>query len=511
MFNPALGLPEGVTITEDKPRTFEDIMSEANNLAADDVTAIERLCEEAATLSPIRKDAILRQIRFVTSISMAELRKQADGQGNNSEPDHLALARKAIASIGPENIIQAGPSTWKFASMGVWKRCDDREVKQSVQATLESESLAVTSSRVNGVAEVLKTEIFRPHHEFNLGNPESVNCLNGELELVGEHWHLRPHRRELYRTTQIPITFDPDAHAPLFWQFLHEIFRDDPDRDEKITIVLEMMGYSLMAHANREKFMLLIGAGANGKSVLLGTLEALLGKDNVVGVQPCNFDSNFQRAHLDQKLANIITELKQGETIADAQLKSITSGEKTTVEHKNQNPFDMRPFATCFFGTNHMPHTRDYSDAFFRRALVITFNRVFAPHERDTNLKEKLVAELPGILNYALWAYAQVVKRNGFTIPASSVQAQRKWQLEANQVAQFVEERCDVRADARATIEFLYQTYQGWAQAVGVRQTLGQRHFCDRLEQLGFMRAKGTGGARMISGLTMKGITGVGL
>lgn len=153
-----------------------------------------------------------------------------------------------------------------------------------------------------------------------------------------------------------------------------------------------------------------------------------------------------------------------------------------------------------------MPHTRDYSDAFFRRAIVVPFNRVFAPHEQDTGLKEKLAAELPGILNHALWAYAGVVKRGGFTVPASSFDAQRKWQIEANQVAQFVEDRCEVRSDGRATIEFLYATYQGWAQSVGVRQALGQRHFCDRLEQLGFNRAKGTAGVRLISGLTMKGM-----
>ncbi|RVE92453.1 hypothetical protein CN235_18060 [Sinorhizobium meliloti] len=437
---------------------------------------------------------------------MAELKKAASGQGSNSEPDHRELAQKAIASIGPENIIHAGQFTWKFDPKGVWKQCDDRELKQRVQTTLADENHAVTAARVSGVAEVLKNEIFKADHEFNRGNPESVNCLNGELELTGDQWHLQPHRREFYRTTQIPVAYDPTVRAPLFEQFMIDVFRDDPDRNDKITVVLEMMGYSLMGHANREKFMLLIGAGANGKSVILATLESLLGKENVAGVQPANFDNRFQRGHLNQKLANIVTELKQGETIADAELKAITSGEPATVEHKNKDPFVMRPFATCWFGTNHMPHTRDYSDAFFRRAIVVPFNRVFAPHEQDTGLKEKLAAELPGILNHALWAYAGVVKRGGFTVPASSFDAQRKWQIEANQVAQFVEDRCEVRSDGRATIEFLYATYQGWAQSVGVRQALGQRHFCDRLEQLGFNRAKGTAGVRLISGLTMKGM-----
>jgi putative DNA primase/helicase len=142
------------------------------------------------------------------------------------------------------------------------------------------------------------------------------------------------------------------------------------------------------------------------------------------------------------KLANIITELKQGEVIADAELKAITSGEPATVEHKHKDPFVMQPFATCWFGTNHMPHTRDFSDALFRRATILTFNRVFSEAEQDPLLKDKLVTELPGILNLALNAYAEACQRS-FTAPASSEAAKNKWRLEADQVAMFVEDACE--------------------------------------------------------------------
>jgi putative DNA primase/helicase len=38
-----------------------------------------------------------------------------------------------------------------------------------------------------------------------------------------------------------------------------------------------------------------------------------------------------------------------------------------TVEHKMQAPFDFKPFCTLWIGTNHIPTTRDFSDAIFRR------------------------------------------------------------------------------------------------------------------------------------------------
>ena len=85
-----------------------------------------------------------------------------------------------------------------------------------------------------------------------------------------------------------------------------------------------------------------------------------------------------------------MTEVRQGEVIADAELKGITSGETSTVERKHRDPFNLKPYSTCWFGTNHMPHTRDFSDALFRRALVVRFNRKFdendpRPHSAPTS------------------------------------------------------------------------------------------------------------------------------
>jgi putative DNA primase/helicase len=382
---------------------------------------LEAIVTETAPLNPIRQDLIFRAIKDATNMPLGAIRAQLSQDTKTSpEPDHLDLARMTLGTIGRENVICAGVLVWRWQDRGVWTKQGDRAIKQAVQGRLENvPSVKLVAPLVNGVADVLKSEIYQPDHEFNLGNPETVNCLNGELELQGDKWTLRPHCRENYRTTQIPVAYDPQADAPLFRAFLEQVFRDDPDIMDKIKCVLELMGYTLMSHARHELFVMLIGPGANGKSVLLAILEGLAGVENVAGVQPANFDRSFQRAHLHQKLANIVTELKQGEVIADAELKAITSGEPSTVENKFKDPFVMRPFATCWFGTNHMPHTRDFSDALFRRAVILQLNRTFTKNEQDPLLKGKLLAELPGILNMALEAYAVAVT-NGFTAPASS-------------------------------------------------------------------------------------------
>jgi putative DNA primase/helicase len=468
-----------------QPRSFEELLEAAKALEPGQIDEMEAIVKETAPLNPVRKDTVHRAIRDATKTPLGTIRAQLKQDTDSDDPDQLDLARATIQSIGAANLICTNATFWRWQVRGVWTEQDDRSIKQSAQIAIDDKMIDVTATLVNGVTDVLKNVIFQSDHEFNLGNPETVNCLNGELELQGGKWTLLPHCRENYRTTQIPVAYDPQANAPLFRAFLEQVFRDDPDRLDKIKCALELMGYTLMSHAQHELFVMLIGPGANGKSVLLAILEGLAGVENVAGVQPANFDRSFQRAHLHQKLANIVTELKQGEVIADAELKAITSGEPSTVEHKFKDPFVMRPFATCWFGTNHMPHTRDFSEALFRRATILQFNRTFAKQEQDAQLKGKLLAELPGILNMSLEAYALALT-DGFTVPASSEAAKQEWRLDADQVAQFVDDVCTRDPQARSTAADVFAAYRDWAVQNGINKTTSQKGLRERLTRLGF-------------------------
>ena len=487
--------------TSASSRSFESLLEAAKALDANQIDEMEAIVIEAAAFSPVRQDAVFRAIKNATKIPMGTIRAQLSQQTQIVDLDHLDLARATIQNIGGENLIYADGAVWRWQERGIWTEQDPRAIKQSAQLAIDEQEINVTANLVNGVSDVLKNEIFKPEHEFNLGHPETVNCLNGELELLdfSSAWQLEPHDREHYRTTQIPVAYDPEADAPLFRVFLEQVFRDDTDKTEKIRCVCELMGYTLMSHARHELFVMLIGPGANGKSVLLAIIEALVGEKNVAGVQPANFSDKFQRAHLHKKLANIVTELKQGEVIADAELKGITSGEPSTVENKHRDPFVLRPFSTCWFGTNHMPHTRDFSDALFRRAVILQFNRTFAKEEQDPQLKDKLLTELPGILNLALSAYANALE-SGFTKPSSTEAAKKEWRLEADQVAQFVDDACSRDPKAREKTSNVFEAYKYWAQENGVSQMMSHRGLRERLTRLGFGEHR-NGKARYVTGL----------
>ena len=503
-------------VAEAQPGNFaprdpkEAMRSIGNRIVTSEDTEISEILAEIASggLPSSGEDVLLRQLKLKHGPTLGSLRDELASakRGGASEPkqrDQLDLACSVIAELGEGNVVYALGYFWRWQASGVWQRVDDREIKQVAQGVLNSEEAQVSKGLVDGVVDVTKNDLFRPNAPFDQVGWEQVNVANGTLEWRDGDWHLRQHRRDDYLTTQLPVPFDPAATCPRFERFLYEIFAGDVDAADKAACVIELFGYSLLTTCRFERFALLVGGGANGKSVLLGVLEALLGATAVAAVQPSQFDNRFQRAHLHGKLANIVTEIAEGAELPDAALKAIVSGELTTADHKNRDPFEFRPFATCWFGTNHMPHTRDFSEALFRRAIVLKFNNTFKGQGRDPHLKDRLLADLPGILSTSLRAIADVLRRGDFTVPLSSVEAARAWRRDVDQVAQFVDERCYLTPGGSVTSADLYRGYEEWAREAGIKHTLGRRKFTERVARLGAQASKGTGGTRMLSGIAL--------
>jgi putative DNA primase/helicase len=475
--------------------------------STDDFDALTASIADQVTFSELRepeKEVLRKAIAKKSGISLATINKDAKvkhQRATGGDFDHLKTAIAVKQLLGDDNLIHAQGYLWDWDGSGVWACTDDREIKQKIHEVAENDGL--TANVINSILDMLKTEAHLSDFVFD-SNSETINCQNGELNFVDGKWQLLPHERSHYHTAMIPVAYDVDATAPRFILFLDEVFKGDTDAADKIQIVLEALGYTLISSCHLEKFFMLIGSGANGKSVLLFITTELVGRKYVSAVQPSQFENRFQRGHLQGKLANIITEIAEGAEIADAQLKSLVSGEMTTAEHKHKDPFDFTPYAKHWFGTNHLPHTRDFSDALFRRAIILSFNNKFEGANRDVHLADKLKAELPGILNLALAGLQRLIERNAFTESASSAEVARQWRMEADQAAQFVDQECETGSQLRATSAELFMHYQSWAADEGIKRTLNRNNFTKRLERLGFKKARGTGGGRMIAGIRSK-------
>jgi len=416
--------------------------------------------------------------------------------------EHMVFAMNVIEAFGTHNLAHAMGRIWNWGC-SVWATIDEREVKKVIHR-IASGHHKLSKNVIASILDIIKTEINIADSVFDRHDDDLViNCKSGELHLSDGAWTLKPARRESYMTVQLPVAHDAAADAPRFRQFLSEIFSSDTDAEQKAQTVLEMMGYSMLRSCAFERFVILIGEGANGKSVLLKVLTALLGHSNVSAVCPSQFENPFQRAHMHGKLANIVSELRENGELEDATLKAVVSGEIISAEHKFQAPFDFRPYCTCWFGTNHMPQTRDFSDAIYRRAVILTFNQKFQDAACDPHLSDKLIAELPGIFNMVLEALEHAIAQQAITDPPSSIEAKKHWRMESDQAAQFVEECCALSNDYESASHDVYAGYQQWAKETGSLRPLNRKNFTCRLKRFGVEPFKGTGGKRMLHGIRL--------
>jgi putative DNA primase/helicase len=292
-----------------------------------------------------------------------------------------------------------------------------------------------------------------------------LNLSNGRL--CWKTGTLAPHTAAVFTTIQLPVAYDPDATCPAFDQYVVSTFDADV-----APLIEEVLGWCLKPDHRFEQAVMLTGEGENGKSVFLDLLGYLLGRDNVANVALHDLEENrFRAAELYGKLANIFADLDTRGLKSSSMFKTLTTGDEVTAERKHAQPFRFRSYAKLLFSANTIPSSRDRSHAFYRRWLFIPFTRTFdgmngnpAP---DKTLREKLQAELPGILNRALAGLARLEANEAFSQPKCVIETKNAYIRSNDNVRVFVEE-C-VIPDKNGTIvkkEFR-RVYKNWCDRYG--------------------------------------------
>lgn len=416
----------------------------------------------------------------------------------DSTPDHTELA----GYVGERGkFISNRGDFWAYSEdAGIWQLVPTEMVHRRIQEVCRQFGIAANSSRITGTEKMAHGVHYRDV-AWDATDPRAVAVRNGVLIYRNHEWKLTPYRAQDYRRVSLPIEYDPHAKCTRFTQFVQEAFAGAEDAKERTLALVEMMALSLTASTEFEKAALLIGSGANGKSVTLRLLADMVGQ-YASGINPAEFDNRFQRASLDNKLANIVTELPEGTTLPDGAIKAIISGETCTVEHKHRDPFVMTPICKIWIGSNHMPSTRDFSPALFRRFTVLTFPNVFPEESRDIRLSEKLRSEIPGILNILLVALGHAFDRGHLTSPPSSTESVDRWKRDADQVLTFLEEEMIREPGAKIASGEIYRLYQAWASEAGIQRPVSRNSFTRRTKALGWAEdGKGAAGERYLYGI----------
>jgi putative DNA primase/helicase len=277
--------------------------------------------------------------------------------------------------------------------------------------------------------------------------PNLIVMSNGILDLekvlIGDADPLTKHSPSFFCLGSVPYPFDPKAVCPTWLKFLYEM-QPDP---ETVNFLQEWMGYNLVHDTSLQKFLILVGEGANGKSVYCSMLKHVLGESNVSSVGLENFDvkRSFQLAYTQGKLANIVGDLNEIDKAAEGLLKNFVAGESLTVEQKFGHPFELIPTARLTFACNSLPHFCDRSDGIWRRMIVVPFRiQILDANKQDARLLSQKFwlekGELPGIFNWAVEGLRRLRNRGKFVIPNACITVLDDYKLETNPARAFLME-----------------------------------------------------------------------
>lgn len=360
---------------------------------------------------------------------------------------------------------------YTFNGSGIWENGEHR-----IHAFLETQNekpaakLKFTSAQKMETITQLKHRTYRNITDFDNCPPYILPVQNGVLDL--RTLTLRDYTPEDMFTKKLAVAYQANARCDRFLQFLEEVSPTEEGKKEKMIKGLkQLIGYCLYKRYPIQKVFMLIGGGSNGKGVLLTTLHALFGVENVSSVSvPSLSNDKFCAAEMYNMYVNLSSELTSGELKNTDLIKSLCGGDLLMAQRKFMQPFKFVNGAKLIVASNQPPQVSDASVGWFRRVHMFRFTKEFGEGSADKTLTLKLTSpeSLSGILNVGIAELKEWLNEDGSFKPTADFCNSEKpedirkvYEKLSDPVASFVYEACtgSMDSDAYVTKEAVYDAY----------------------------------------------------
>ncbi len=375
-----------------------------------------------------------------------------------------------------------------------WKPCSKEEIKKFLSDAALKMGVPEHDAKHYEFADKLLKQFLS---EAELPPPEIdpekilINLLNGTFEFTDSGWKQRKFSPNDFLTYQLPFEYDPDASSPIFDKYLEKVLPDENSRK----VIQEFSGY-IFTRLNLEKCLVLLGGGANGKSVFMNILTALIGKENVLCYSLGLFGSEYNRAKLSNILLNYSSE--KGFDLSPDIFKALISGEPVQARIIYQEPFSLSSSAKFITNCNELPRETENTEAYFRRFIIVPFEVIIPESERDISLAKKIIQdELPGVFNWLLAGLKRILDNQRFTDSDKGEKALAEFKTQSDSVQLFVDEnQYEPSEENKTETATLYNEYKAFCKDDGY-YPLGKNKFTKRMENKGFQKTRmgGTGAA----------------
>lgn len=422
--------------------------------------------------------------------------EKAQPEGHQDETPWISDKGKVLPAVASYNfflkqegnLIYQNPDFYRYNGKS-WEKCEEDDLACEIREMIGKEK-----SNKATLADIIYCLRLDAKKAVQFNAVITKLCFqNGVYNIETDE--IEQHQRENYHTNtfptnvskQSPENIDAFLHeeAPNFYNFLQFLLLSEDSKKR----LQEWFGYCLVPTPKMELCLFLKGEGCNGKSTLLEALYAILGKDKISCLEPCELSDKFKTVALKNMLVNIASDIDK-DAIFDTRFKKLVTGEETTAENKHKDAIKFRPFCKFIFAANDFIPTRDRSRAFYRRFDIIEFTREVKEHEKDLDLKTKIATEANAIMIWALDGLKRLIKNNWrFSSSKQFEDTKAEFEKMTNPVKQFFSEFYINTLDEKDYVncaEFR-QDFKSWCDLNGYAM-LNETNLGKELKRLGIER-----------------------
>lgn len=409
------------------------------------------------------------------NISVVELDKAVKNQSvhaaseENDSETHYSYANAIIAELtvdGWPPVCYEGELYVLDSKEKIWVKYPLEKVVGLVPKMHDGKTHCARKSDYHGIASLVLMIV--ADDKFFKDAPIGLACPNGFYQIENDQIKMVPLSPEHRQRVKISVNPE-DVATPLFVNFLHETFQSKlPDEEaQQIRLLQEIAGAIMIGcmHKFHKAVLFYDAFGRAGKGTLERILSMLVPESFVRAVSPFNWDKEYYLASLVSARLNVVGELQDDKTIPSAAFKTVTGGDLLSGRHPNHRPISFKNEAAHLFMSNHLINTKDHSEAFFTRWLLVEFpnSRLRLGLSLDTGLADRIIEqELAGIAYWALIGAKRLLTQGKFSSSIVHERLMAKWRRNTSSLEEFIHECCERGAKLKVRRAEFYQEYKEW-------------------------------------------------
>ncbi len=283
-----------------------------------------------------------------------------------------------------------------------------------------------------------------------------------------------------YISTPLP---NPHITMPdgVVWDFdsWMESLSDDP---EIVELLLKTCGAVIRPNVRWDKIVCMYSqVGMNGKGTLCELMKQLCGDGFYASIPFVGFEKDSMIAQLIKANAVITDENGTNDYAKNvANLKALTTGDSVSIDRKYKDAITFKYNGLIVECVNNLPRAADQTDSFYRRFLMIPFEKTFKGEERKYIKNDYL--KRPEVLEYVLQKVMNLPEYYELPEPEACKKLLDYYKEYNDPVLQFVDETFPCFVWEKVPQSFVYDCYLGWcAKNNPSGKTIGKFGVMDRI------------------------------